>query len=78
MTIELLEKQLNLLDTAVLSTDGNNPLLSGTAAAPSRNLAPAADHVLFYDFQKHGPVALVETLYLYDDGSFERVKNGSK
>lgn len=74
MPIELKEKQLPFGIT------GGTP----TAIDISRRAAgefPAPqptkkEHVLFYDIERHGKLAVGETLYLYADGNFEKVKHG--
>ena len=42
-------------------------------------VAPApkhSDNALFYDVEKHGRLEIGEALYLYTDGTFEKVKYG--
>jgi hypothetical protein len=46
-------------------------------AAPPAVPAPKhSDNALFYDVEKHGRLEIGEALYLYTDGTFEKVKYG--
>lgn len=56
------------------------PLLSnGTPESVTPRPQPLSKHsdkVLFYDVKVHGKLEVGETLYLYADGTFEKVKHG--